>query len=127
MLYPVNSNSMSMYDTLTVADDAPIDDEICNQNWQCNQESVGASLRINSEGELEMLHYRLKEDVELSEDEQPTVDQVEAEWVMFEEFNNPLYLNGKNHNAVLMIWDGVVEDTKIEEVNYDRFQEEVDI
>lgn len=33
----------------------------------------------------------------------------------------------KNHNAVLMIWDGVVEDTKIEEVNYDQFQEEVDI
>jgi len=42
-----------------------------------------------------------------------------------DDFNNPLYLNGKNHNAVLMIWDGVVKDTKVEEINYDEFQNDL--
>lgn len=116
---------MSMFDTLTVADDAPIDDEIRKHNWQCNQEAVGASLRVNADGELEMLMHSLKDGVELDNGENPTRDQVKGKWVMMESFSQPLYLNSKNHNAVLMIWDGVVKDTKIEEINYDDIQNDI--
>ncbi len=116
---------MSMFDTLTVADDAPIDDEICQHNWQCNQESIGTNLRVNADGELEMLINSLREGVELDDGENPTRDQVTGEWVMMDNFSQPLYLNSKNHNAVLMIWDGVVKDTKIEEINYDEIQNDI--
>lgn len=114
-----------MFDTLTVDDDAPLADEICNQNWQLNQESVGATLRVNSDSKLEILTYKLKHDVELTSNQTPTEEQVQQVWQMIDDFNNPLYLNGKNHNAVLMIWDGVVKDVKIEEVNYDKIQSDI--
>lgn len=41
-----------MFSTLTVDGDAPLDDVICNQNWQVNQQGTDLSLRINENCEL---------------------------------------------------------------------------
>lgn len=118
---------MSMYDTLTVADDAPINDEICERDWQCHEESTGASFRVNSEGELEAKTIACKEGVELEEDEFPTPDQLEDKWVHMEDYNGPLYLSSLNYNAVLMVWDGIVKETKFKPIDYDEIRNSVDV
>ncbi len=117
---------MGMYDTLTVADDAPIDNEICKRDWQCHQENVGATFRVNSEGELEAKGITLKEGVEIEEDEYPTPDQLKSEWRMMEDYNGPFHLNGKRHKAVLMVWDGVVKETKFNEINFEELRRDIE-
>lgn len=116
-----------MYDTVTIADDAPIDDEICERDWQCNEKSVGASYRVNSDGELESKGISLKDGVELEDDEHPTPDQLEEKWHHLDDFNGPMYLNHMNYHAVLMVWDGIVKETKFDPINYDEIRESLNI
>jgi len=77
---------------------------------------------------LESWGLSLKEGVELEDDEYPTSDQLEEEWFMMEDFNGPLYLSGKNYyRAVLMVWDGVVKETKFEKIDFDKIRENIDM
>jgi|AntRauMinimDraft_3_1070383.scaffolds.fasta_scaffold03827_1 hypothetical protein len=124
----IDNVCMGMYDTVDIADDAPIDDKIRTRDWQCHEANSGASYRVNSEGELESWGLSLKEGVELEEDEHPNPDQLEEEWFMMEDFNGPLYLSGKNYYwAVLMVWDGVVKETKFEKIDFEKIRENIDM
>lgn len=119
---------MGMYDTLTVANDAPIDDEICQRDWQCHEVNKGASYRVNSEGELESWGLSLKEGVELADDEFPTQDQLEEVWIKMDDYNGPMYLNGTDYyKAVLMVWDGVVKETKFYKMDFDKIRKEIEV
>ena len=116
-----------MYDTVEIDDDAPIDDNICQREWQTHQESVGATYRVNSDGELLQKGIRLKDVVELAEDENPSPDQLEEKWKHLDDYNGPFHLNGMGCNATLMVWDGVVKETKFSKIDYDKIKEEIDM
>jgi len=116
---------MGMYDTLTVDDNAPIDDRICERDWQCHEEDTGASFRVNSEGELEAKKISVKDGVDLDENEYPTPDQLENKRSKLTEYNGPFYLSGLNYNAVLMVWNGNVKETKFNKIDFEKIKEEV--
>jgi len=118
---------MSMYDTVVIDDDAPIDNRICHRDWQTHEEGVGAKFRVNSDGELEKQGIKIKEGVEEDDyDEFPLPNQLEYTWIHLDDYNGPFYLNGMHYKATLMVWDGIVKETKFEKINYDSIRENME-
>jgi len=67
---------------------------------------------------LESKRLTLKNDVDDIDNAPP--DDFDSVWVVEEEFNGPLALNGVNYRATLMIWDGEIRDTKFSEIDYNN-------
>jgi hypothetical protein len=116
---------MGLYDTLTVSSESSIDERIRNRDWQCNEKGVGATYRINEEDELESESIVVKENVDVEDSGKLTPDDMELKWVKLDDYNGPLYLNGRNYNAVLMIWDGIVKETKFNKIDFESIKKDV--
>ena len=100
---------MSMFDTVEIDDESPFNDDICQEEWQVKIERTGASYRITADMALEVRTLRLKEGVELEEDDGPKPDDLTREWTQTE-YSGPLRLTGHKGQLDLVLDDGEIVD-----------------